>query len=100
MPRSSQSAGPLLTADDIRWASEPLPRVEDVDLLTLDADELLDHARDLQRELAAVRASLHVAGTALSGMREAAVKLKASNLRQIEETRRLRAFVMKLDQAA
>lgn len=45
----------MVTADQMRWTLQPTPRVESVDLLTLDDAETFHYARDLQLELAAVR---------------------------------------------
>ncbi len=48
----------MLTADEIRWSSDPIARVEDVDLLTLTHAELFERAQAMQRELRALRALL------------------------------------------
>lgn len=51
-----------LTDADIRWTSDPLPRLEllpAAELLELDPGALLEYAYDLQRELEAVRTLLY-----------------------------------------
>jgi len=54
--------GVNVTAADIRWTlGDPLPPVEQVDLLTLSERELFDYARALQTETAWLRAMLHEA---------------------------------------
>jgi hypothetical protein len=52
---------PNLTRDDIPWALEPLPRLEDTDPLTLSTFELLAHHADLQSECRWLRRLLHEA---------------------------------------
>jgi hypothetical protein len=47
------------TAAEIRWTLEPVPRIERVDLLALDADETAAYARDLQLALESVRVLQH-----------------------------------------
>lgn len=56
----------MLTAADIPWTSDPLPRLELLpvaDLLALDEGDLLVYAADLQRELLAMRELLHASFT-------------------------------------
>lgn len=55
-----------VSAEDIQWHLAPLPSPENVDLLGLDDTQLLDYARDLQRDLRSVRALLHETMTALA----------------------------------
>jgi hypothetical protein len=62
-----KNANGMVLADDITWAFETLqPRAEAVNLLTLDDQELLAYARDLQLELEAMRVLLHETLSALA----------------------------------
>lgn len=45
----------------ITWASEPIPRIETLDLLTLSESETSAYIHDIRIELASMRETLHVA---------------------------------------
>jgi hypothetical protein len=85
---------------EISWRLQPLPHVEAIDLLTLNADEMFQCAREFQRQLNTERSLRSVALGQLHDFREVAKRLKANNARLIEETCRLRELVMRLDHAA
>ena len=57
----SREPGAMVRAAEITWTVEPLPRTEDVDVLTLTSTELLAYTQGLQREAHWLRALLHEA---------------------------------------
>jgi hypothetical protein len=78
---------------------ELIPR-DDLDLTDLSHAALLAYVLELRREMTGLRATLHAAGGALYEIRRAAETLRANRDRLIDETRALRAHLMKLDAAA
>ncbi len=76
-----------LSATDIPWASDPLPRLELLpvaDLLALDSGDLLVYAADLQRDLLAVRELLHAATGVIA-------RVTVQRDRALDQVQRLRA---------
>jgi hypothetical protein len=57
-----------LAETDICWSLPAIPRVEDIDPLTLAGDELLPHIVDVHEELRAVRLVLAVALCTIAAM--------------------------------
>jgi hypothetical protein len=91
--------GAMVRADDIFRAEAPPPAAS-IDLLTLDEHGIFLYARELEQQLAAEHRLRSVALAQLRDLREGVKRLQATNVRLIEEARRLRAFVMQLDTAA
>ncbi len=84
---------PLITADEMTWTTDPLPRLELLpidDLVALDFADLLDYARDLQLELQAVRATMHEALDALTRAQVQRERALARVNDLIDELRRAR----------
>jgi hypothetical protein len=61
LPDSDDKVVEPLSADEIRWALEPLVPLEATDVLTLTDNEHILYTRELQQEMAAMRTLAHVA---------------------------------------
>jgi len=84
---------PQLTADDLRWTSDPIPRDETIDVLTLTEAETVRYARALQHDNRLLRQLLHeaLAIAARLTQRAEAYRVRLSMLvRELREIRRRR----------
>lgn len=73
-----------LTAAHLNWTSEPMRRLEGIDVLTLNDSELLAHVADLAGELRCVRVTLYQALAVMAEQRDDL----STRARQIEALRR------------
>jgi hypothetical protein len=80
-----------LTADELRWTLEPLPRLAHVDLLMFNESELLAYTRGLQEECARLKELTHAAVSQLSSLSEKVARCSALVYELRAENANLRA---------